>query len=186
MEWAATNFTWHRPGYTRVLLATLLHYKSNICWTDKIQNRHTLECTNLNINAPGKTMRQFKRFPWVGVFHISKKQQINKKPADSLHKRFVPFSVLLVNRILLKVIILINSNRLLTYLKTYPNRRNQTEVKKDGTVSFKFGKSMKPLYDSYWLKTLIDSHSYTMAFCKLFPDVVCLSNSCGKNLWLKT
>ena len=80
------------------------------------------------------------------------------------------------------VIILINSNRFVMYLITYPNRRNQTEVKKDDTISFKLGKNVEPLYDSNWLKTLIDSYSYTTAICKLFPDIVCLSNSCSENI----
>ena len=65
---------------------------------------------------------------------------------------------------------------------TYSRRRNEIEVEKDGTVFFLSWKNMKLLYGFYWSETLIDSYSYTTAICKLFPDVVCLSNSCSKKV----
>ena len=41
-----------------------------------------------------------KWFPRAGVLHISKKQQIKKEPADSLHESIIGFSVFIANRIL--------------------------------------------------------------------------------------
>ena len=41
---------------------------------------------------------------------------------------------------------------------------------------------MKSLYDFYQFKTFIDCYCYTTAICKLFPDIVCLSNSCSEKV----
>ena len=67
----------------------------------------------------------------------------------------------------------------LAYL-TYPNRRNEIKIEEDGTVFFISRKNTKPLYGFYWFETFIDCYCYTAAICKLFPNVVCLPNSCSE------